>query len=525
MMAAIHTWKGYGQIRLVSPYEIQSLGTLEIRRHVGEHARLFLTAVLPEEQKDQSVQLKVREEMIQIQETDADGALVRVLFHGRVEQLEITTVRGVYQLRLEAVSHSALLDRKVQSRSYQLGNQSTSELIERVVMAYDGADLIDTTNGADRLDSLVLQYRETDWEFIKRLASSSGAVIIPESSAASPKLWIGLPDGALAQLPSETAFTVGRDLAAYAEVQAAGLQASPADFTYYEVETERWLGLGDRVKFRDQELAVAGAVSVLQDGTLIHTYTLRLESGIRQPFYLNDRITGVSLDGKIMDVQKDRVRVHLDIDELQDKSLAVWLPFESPYTAEGSSGLYVMPQVGDAVQVYFQSAREEEAIVRGSVRKGGQPSPKLEDPNTKYWGTNFGKELKFGTNEMSLTATEGSLFISLEDSDGITIQSDTGIVLSAEKDLEWTSEKKIEITAQEGIYLISGNSSLVMDGNTDARGEEVELEGLIKAPVTVEDLEPQPEAPFVTEVEPPEEKKGFWSKVLDVTQVVLDVAS
>ncbi|MUG69034.1 hypothetical protein GNP94_24075, partial [Paenibacillus campinasensis] len=53
----------------------------------------------------------------------------------------------------------------------------------------------------------------------------------------------------------------------------------------------------------------------------------------------------------------------------------------------------------------------------------------------------------------------------------------------------------------------------------------MELEGLIKAPVTVEDLEPQPEAPFVTEVEPPEEKKGFWSKVLDVTQVVLDVAS
>ncbi|MFB5763712.1 HNH endonuclease [Paenibacillus medicaginis] len=161
-------------------------------------------------------------------------------------------------------------------------------------------------------------------------------------------------------------------------------------------------------------------------------------------------------------------------------------------------------------------------MVRGSVRKSGQPSPKLEDPDTKYWGTNYGKELKFGTSDMSLTATEGSLFISLEDSGGITIQSDSSIVMSAKKDLEWTSEKKIGITAQQAIYLLSGSSSLVLDGNSDIRGEEVELDGLIKAPVSVEDLEPQPEAPFAEEAKK-EEKKGFWNKFLDVTQVVLDV--
>nr|WP_144415314.1 hypothetical protein [Paenibacillus durus] len=220
------------------------------------------------------------------------------------------------------------------------------------------------------------------------------------------------------------------------------------------------------------------------------------------------------------------MRVHLDIDASQEKSEAMWIPYESVYSAEGSSGLYLMPKAGDAVQVYFPSAREEEVMARGSVRKGGQPSPKLEDPGTKYWGTDYGKELKFGASDLSLTATAGSLFISLEDSSGITIQSDTGIVLSAKKDLEWTSEKKIEITAQEGIYLLSGNSSVVMDGSTDIRGDEVELAGLTKAPVTVEDLEPQPEAPFVTEAAPEEEKpkkKGFWSKFLDVTQVVLDV--
>ncbi|WP_052410329.1 contractile injection system protein, VgrG/Pvc8 family [Paenibacillus durus] len=526
-MATLHTWKGYGQIKLIAPYEIQRLRQLEIRRSVGEHATLSLSAILPEEQRDLAAQQKVEEEAVEIQEVNADGEKVRTLFHGRVEQMEIETVRGMFELKLQAVSHSSLLDRKVEIRSFQLGNQSTGELIERVVLGYDGADLIDNATGADQPDALVLQYRETDWEFIKRLASRVGAVIIPESSAEAPKLWIGVPDGGMEELPSETSFTVGRDLAAYARAQAAGLEANVMDFTYYEVESAKWLQLGDNVTFRGKELAVAAAVSQLTDGAFRHTYTLRLEAGIRQPFILNERITGVSLDGKVIDLQKDRVRVHLDIDASQEKSEAVWIPYESVYSAEGSSGLYLMPKAGDAVQVYFPSAREEEAMARGSVRKSGQPSPKLEDPGTKYWGTDYGKELKFGASDLSLTATEGSLFISLEDSSGITIQSDTGIVLSAKKDLEWTSEKKIEITAQEGIYLLSGNSSVVMDGSTDIRGDEVELAGLTKAPVTIEDLEPQPEAPFVTETQPEEEKpkkKGFWSKFLDVTQVVLDVA-
>ncbi|KAG2871519.1 hypothetical protein PC114_g26873 [Phytophthora cactorum] len=75
------------------------------------------------------------------------------------------------------------------------------------------------------------------------------------------------------------------------------------------------------------------------------------------------------------------------------------------------------------------------------------------------------------------------------------------------------SEKKIGIEAQETIFLQCGDSSMILDGMTDLKGSEVLLDGLIEMPVTVEDLEPVPEAPFVSEVqveeepEPEEEKK------------------
>ncbi|MFB8375155.1 hypothetical protein [Paenibacillus taichungensis] len=191
--------------------------------------------------------------------------------------------------------------------------------------------------------------------------------------------------------------------------------------------------------------------------------------------------------------------------------------------------LRYMPEAGSAVEVYFSSGQESDAFAMGSVRRGSQPSPKTADPATKSWGTNYGKEMKMTDSEMSLIATEGSLFITL-DGGGVMIQSNSGIVASGGLEITLASEKKIGIEAQETIFLQCGDSSMILDGMTDLKGSEVLLDGLIKMPVTVEDLEPVPEAPFVSEVqveeepELEEEKKGFWGKVLDVTQTVLDVA-
>ncbi|WP_052723797.1 contractile injection system protein, VgrG/Pvc8 family [Paenibacillus wulumuqiensis] len=524
-MSTVHTWTGYGQLNIKGPFELQRLHELKLERRAGEHAYLQLTAIIPDQHTDTYAALSAEGESIEIQETDEQGSVLRTLFQGFVRQLNIETVRGIYYLKLDAVSHSARLDHKVQIRSFQRGRQTSGEVIEAVLSGYAGSDVIDNATQEDHLESLVLQYRETDWQFIKRLASRVGAVVIPESAVSTPKLWIGIPEGGITPLPEDVAYTMSRDLQSYAAVQAAGHEVQLSDFTTYEIHTEQWLALGSRVSFRGRELAVGSAVTLLQDGILQHVYELRREEGIRQPQFFNEKIIGVSLDGKIIDLKSDQVRVHLDVDASQDKNLAVWIPYESAYTAEGSSGLYVMPKLGDAVKLYFPGAEEEEVKAQGSVRKGAQPSPKVSDPSQKYWGTDYGKELKMAPSELSLTAIEGSLFISLEDSSGITIQSDTALLMSAQKTLEITSDTKVGIQAGEGIFLLSGTSSVIMNGDTDILGETIYLDGLIKAPVSIEDLEPQPEAPYQEEVqaEEPPEKKSFWEKALDVTQIALDV--
>ncbi|OAB45520.1 contractile injection system protein, VgrG/Pvc8 family [Paenibacillus glacialis] len=528
---------GYGNIRLVSPYRVQQIQVLDLERRVGEHARLQLKAIIPDSAKDHYIEQAANEETILIEEIDDKGKRVRVLFQGMVETFAIQTVRGIYQLELEAISYTALLDVKPRIRSFQNQEMKCSELVQEVLRAYTGSDVIDNATGEHPLGSFTLQYKETDWQFIKRVASRFGAVLMPELAASAPKLWVGLPEGKLHTLPNHLPYTIRRNLGALEEALGSGATGiSEVDFTQYTVESSMWFNLGDNVTFQKHELTVAAATSQLRDGELLHRYTLSPEAGIRQNEMINTPLAGASLEGKIIEVKKDTVRVHLNNDATQVKSEASWIPYSSVYASKDGSGFHCMPQEGDSVQVYFPSGREEEGIAQSSVRRGGggaPPSPKMEDPNTKYWGTNFGKEMKFGASDLTLKATEGSLFISLEDGNGVLIQSDSGISMTGKQDIELTTEKALTIEAQKGVYLLCGESSIVIDGISDIQATEVRLTGQTKCAVYVEDMEPEPEAPFVSEVEvvepepepePPKKKKSFWEKALDITQVVLDVA-
>ncbi|WP_052091976.1 AHH domain-containing protein [Paenibacillus sp. FSL H7-0357] len=526
--AATGTWN----LKCHSPYPVHSIQNIHMERKAGGHARLFLTAVLPEEQQDREIDMTANGENISLIETGERGQEIRKLFQGIIQEVGVRDVQGVYILELEAVSYSYLLDIEPRIRSFQHSEMECEDVIRQVLSAYPKSDLIDYVSSGTKLGGLTVQYRETDWQFLRRIASRFGAVVIPEVTADAPKLYFGVPDGGYHELKDQN-YTVTRDLHALKMSWSVGAaDVREADFTSYRVETRRWFGLGDTVQFQGQELRVAAAESRLMQGMLIHTYTLSPHSGIRENEIRNDELAGASLEGKILAVTKDTVKVHLDVDATQAEHEASWMPYSAVYASDGG-GFYCMPQAGDSVQVYFGSGREQDAFAMGSVRRGSSPSPKTADPATKSWGTNFGKEMRMTDAEMSLIATEGSLFITLDDG-GISITSNSGIQIKTVQDLVLDSEKSIEIEAKEILFLQSGDSSLVLDGMSDLRGSSLTMNGIIKLPVQVEDLEPQYEAPFVSEVAVPEEpapeeqpkkkKKGFWSKVLDVSQTVLDVA-
>ncbi|WP_254612969.1 RHS repeat-associated core domain-containing protein [Brevibacillus sp. HB1.1] len=514
---------GYENIQLVSPFEIQSLQDVRIVRKVNEHARLFVTGIIPEEKSDRYIEMATSEDTVALNLVE-NGALTKTLFKGLVDSVSVNFVHGVYHLELEAVSHTQRMDGQRKLRSFQNKKMSYASLLDEITKDYPGSDYLDHASNGAPLGTIAIQYQETDWQFLKRLASRFGSILVAEAVADKPKFWFGLPEGRTAQL-TDASYTISKRLAPYMETTENGYAAgmSENDFLTYEVESGQVLQLGDRVNYQGKELVVAGSTTRIDHALLIHTYQLMPEAGIRQNPIRNDDICGAALEGKIIDIQKDTVKIHLDIDQKQPKAEASWFPYATVYSAEGNSGFHCMPQMGDSVKLYFSTPDEEGAMAVSSVRKGGGSTAKTGNPGIKYWGTNFGKELMMGGKELVLTAKEskeGNIFIKLHEEDGIEIHSMHPIVFSSEKDMEIRSDTKVEIKAKEAIYLMCSTSSMILDGEVDLQAPKIEMVGLTKAPVVVEDL-PQEEEEEVVEEEQEEEDSG-WG-FLDSLQLGLDI--
>ncbi|ATP42412.1 hypothetical protein CSE16_08995 [Solibacillus sp. R5-41] len=414
-----------------------------------------------------------------------DGQRVRPLFKGHVAELAIRMVRGIYQIELEALSSSFRLDYKPTSRSFQHVQMTYSDMITKVLTDYPGADVIDMTSKATTLKQFVLQYKETEWQFLKRMASHFRTVLVPAVDAETPKLWFGLPEGQVEKL-SATNYTIGKDRSVYLHTLHNDSERPiiERDTVSYVIESKKILALGDRVLIQNKELVVVKSIARMQKGVLTYEYHLLSEAGIRQGRLNIPSLLGVSIEGKVLEVKKDQVRLHLAIDETQKKDEATWFNLATPYTAEGHSGFYSPPEIGDNVHLAFPTHREETAIARHSIRKGGDTNPKTADPKTAYWGTPRGKDMKLDPQSVTFTAKEGAVFLQLHQESGIEVHSKHPLTLKANDNITFAG-KTISMSATESLRFTCGSSSLVLDGITDIQGQVVEMEGSVKAPVSV----------------------------------------
>ncbi|MGE6513281.1 contractile injection system protein, VgrG/Pvc8 family [Lysinibacillus sphaericus] len=473
---------GYGELDLVSPYEVQTLHDISLIQTVNDHARLSITGIIPEEKKDSCLQLASSADRIELYQKNNDQR-VRPLFKGQVTEVAVRMVRGVYQIEFEAVSSTFTLDCKRNARSFQHDKLTYSKMLEQVLTAHPGADVIDTASKATPIKQFILQYKETDWQFLQRMASHFRTVLVPAVDADTPKLWFGLPEGQVEKL-SATSYTIAKDRSIYLHTLHNDIERpmEERDTVSYIIESKKTLALGDRVLIQNKELVVAKSMARMQRGVLSYEYHLLSEAGIRQGRLSIPSLPGTAIEGTVLEVKKDQVRLHLAIDDAQKKEEATWFSLATPYTAEGHSGFYSPPEIGDSVHLAFPNHREETAVVRHSVRKGGDANPKIADPKTAYWGTPKGKDMKLDPQSVTFTAKEGAVFLQLNQDSGIEVHSNHPLTLKANDNITFAG-KTISISATESMRLTCGSSSIVLDGITDMQGQVVEMEGSIKAPV------------------------------------------
>jgi hypothetical protein len=485
------------------PYKFKEILELDITQAINEHACLYIRGTLtdtPDGKSQDYVQMTEQNTPIALHYTDASGAL-QCLFQGVVTSVKQQTIAQLDYLDIEARSFSYLLDIKKLSRSFQRHQEPYSYVFERInqsareyIPNLSGDALAaQDTESSQTTEKLIIQYKETDWEFLKRMASHFNIGLAPDVTFDSAKIYFGPPPQKQEESSQDdkqeskgpemvvSTYKIRRNTGEYAidsdnSRKNSGLAFSENDFTYCEAQSLDILQLGQSVNFLNLTWYIKAIHTIMVKGAINSIYTLTTQQGLMQNDSYNNKLPGVSLQGLVKEVVKDQVRVHItDIDEEWDDSATWFFPYTTIYSSPDGSGWYCMPEVEDNVRVYFRNNKEDEAAAASSVNTTPSKRGSRCDPDSKIISTVHGKQVLITPGGIQIIAN-GGLLMTLSDDGGLTINSDKKIMLSADDDISISSQSRVEVKGKNQISLSQGGGNIEIQDNISVSGHEVKIQ-------------------------------------------------
>ena len=202
------------------------------RSHIGEHSTLKLSGLVENE-----------EEFLYGVSDGQDIEIIigtKILFSGIVTGVSITESGQMKTACVEGKSRSWLMDRTKHSRSFQNAHITFQALTQEILKDYTGSSLIYTGDSRE-IGNLIIQYEETDWDFLKRVLSLVGLALTPDSQKAGLKLFAGVPKFPETAL-SYTVLEMDKDMDSYYYLKANKREVHAADFTQYIISSEQLMG-------------------------------------------------------------------------------------------------------------------------------------------------------------------------------------------------------------------------------------------------------------------------------------------
>ena len=466
------------EIQCMGPFPIYALTTFTLNVCSNQHGKVSLTGTI-EKQYEKSV-ITCKDDAVKFIIKDKAGE-EKILFCGVIHTIELKHMKDVCVLTMEVMSHTIQLDKQKKRRSFQDQNLSYETLLKNIVQKEYQGDLLDSLTQGKKIESFLLQYDETDWEFFKRIISRLNGVLFPEICAQSPKIYVGLPNPGEKSIDITHDKTLSLDLTQSAWTKANEQRGTELDHIKQRIRSQSEYPLGTNLIYEGKpftitEQTIHGDIQV-QGGYLERTYTLQPRGGCYINHYYQENDTGLHLQGKVLEVDQDRFRVHLDIDEKQDPNTAYWFPIHSDYVANQHTGQYIMPEKGSVVYLYFPNRKEEEASIRAVRRIDGETNAKTQDPDTKYISNATGKHWKMDKRSLNIVIEEGHFFIEQDASKGIQIKSNQAIQITSEQDIQFQAPS-VHLTAKEEISLEVKGSSLILDNETHFKSSKVSELGI-----------------------------------------------
>lgn len=455
-------------IRLPFEYAV-GVEALELNAMFNQHVSLELLLLMEEEKIEAIIHGIEDGDHIEVYKDDRDG----IVYAGKITDARMEQERGLSLLRLKAVSYTMEWALAPVSQSFLNLDATYQQVMNKVLEDQDNAEIQDCVTKGAVIPDFLLQYEESDWDFLVRLASHFHTFLIPDCHAAHGRAYFGIPDLGEECVLSEEEFSEIKDLDQYYRMGRAQ-EILPQETLKWEVTTQCDLSLAQKIRFRGISAIVTKVQYRTVEGALVRTYELSREKGVLCAPKKNPNIFGMSIPATVRERSGNCVRVHFHIDQKYDDS-----PHVKYFTyAIESSFIYCMPEVGSQVHIYFPGDDEKDAIAVHAIRMsgGGAASSYVQIPDNKSFSNTNGAELLMAPSCVRASADqEGQTYVQL-DTEGNAFIAGKRIAFHAEKNLvvgEPMEEggqpsEKVVLEAEE-LILQAGEDGTQIDLTEEAR--------------------------------------------------------
>lgn len=444
----------------------------------------------------------------------------KIFLNGIIDDIKLSEIKtGSLVVEITCISKSIILDRIPRYRSFQDPSLTYSAIAEEINKNYgaNGEKIISVGEDMKEVPRMTIQYNETDWEYLKRLASYTGQPIIPYYD----KVLVGFLKNQAVQTPNTTYSQYGKSKKnkrtmykiTGTEVYAvstpiklktrnrAGGEETEND--YYVIESRIYnegntlkceYTLGKQTDYFVDPIPhekIKGAVIEARTVHIARTDESKSNHGRSEGS--SDNLEGKTIGAKPLNKYiekaenqnqnenvKERVKASdiavmtLDLtegllklgengqsfeDEYAGKS---YFPYVTPYS-QTNTGFTPAPETNDRVALYFPSENETHALVMGAVNNDGNgrftnPDKRNFTLGNSQGGANNGKPMyDFTLSSEKFSMRTGNL-INMESSGMINVagRSNVGVI---------STTSNVNVIGSKSVNSVVGSSKVTIDSN------------------------------------------------------------
>lgn len=186
--------------------------------------------------------------------------------------------------------------------------------------------------------------------------------MIPEITYPMVQLSIGAIQGACYELTKSYEY---EEIFDFDALRSNENYDSKENYISYRLKSFEIYELGDRIHWNGKEYRILEKELCFDTDIMEGTYLLGFIKGHCMKEHSNDRLTGASFSGTVIGRAEGKLKVHLDMDQIQKPENAYWYDY-SPVTA---NVMYSMPELGARVLLNIMGEEESNALVSCCIRK------------------------------------------------------------------------------------------------------------------------------------------------------------